>query len=322
MILVTGATGFTGGHLCSRLASQGEAVRALVRPGTGGGLQGKGIELAEGDLRDQASLAGALDGVDTVYHLAASYRKGGASRSELFETNAKGTRNLLEAALRARVGRFVHCSTVGVLGGTNGHVASEDSPYAPGDAYQESKLEGELTALDYMQEMPVVVVRPAGIYGEGDTRFLKLFRAIKRRQFVMLGTGRVLYQMIHIDDLIDGFILCGTKEAAVGRIYILTGNEPVQLWRLVELVAEAVGVPAPRLKVPIGPLYVLGCAVEIVCRPLGIDPPLYRRRFDFFRKDRAFTIEKAKRELGFMPKVDLKSGIRETASWYVDMGLL
>jgi nucleoside-diphosphate-sugar epimerase len=323
--LVTGGTGFAGNHLCRHLSQAGHQVRALVRhPDTATSLTQKGIELVPGDVRDTASLSSALTGVDIVYHLAAVFRRGDLSPRQMWEINAQGTRNMLRAAARARVRRFVHCSTVGVHGETGTGPASEESPYKPGDAYQRSKLEGERIAQSFMAEghLPVVIFRPGGIYGPGDMRFLKLFRAIQTRRFAMLGSGEVLYQLIYIDDLIDGILLCGDRDEALGRVYILTGDEPVTLNRLVSIIAETLGVPLPRWRFPVTPVYLASALCEFLCRPLGIDPPLHRRRIDFFRKSRSFDIARAKGELGFRPRTDLRRGIELTAAWYREQGFL
>jgi nucleoside-diphosphate-sugar epimerase len=213
---------------------------------------------------------------------------------------------------------------VGVHGEIKGGPANEDSPYCSGDAYQESKVKGERIALSYMadERLPMVVFRPGGIYGPGDLRFLKLFKAIKKHRFLMLGSGRVLYQLIYIDDLIDGILSCGTRDQALGRVYILTGEKPVTLDHLVKVIATVLDVSIPRLRVPVAPVYLASALCEFLCRPLGINPPLHRRRIDFFRKSRSFDISRAQRELGFQPKTDLKTGMKLTAAWYRERGYL
>lgn len=324
-VLVTGATGFTGGHLCRGLVARGYQVRALVRDEQrAGDLRQLGVELIQGDLRDPAALARAVNNVQTVYHIAALFRQESVSRQIMWETNAEGVRKLLDAAIAANVARFVHCSTVGVHGEIKQPPATETSPYGPGDDYQESKTAGEKIALEYMEagRLPITIFRPGGIYGPGDLRFLKLFRGIKRRKFIMFGSGQVLYQLIYIDDLVEGIIRCGTQAAAVGEVYILTGAAPVTLNQLVQQIAAVVAVPPPRLRLPVLPLYLAGFLCEVLCKPLGIEPPLYRRRVDFFRKDRAFSIQKAQTQLSFAPKVDLADGLRQTAAWYLQEGLL
>ncbi|HEU4699654.1 MAG TPA: NAD-dependent epimerase/dehydratase family protein [Gemmatimonadales bacterium] len=323
-LLVTGVTGFTGGRLCERLVAAGHRVRALVRdPGRAERFARLGVELVVGDLRDPASLARAVAGVDTVYHIAALFRPGNATRQEMFAVNRDGTRHLLEAARAAGVRRFVHCSTIGVHGDVRQPPAAETAPYAPGDDYQASKAAGEQVALEFMRQgMPVVVVRPGGIYGPGDLRFLKLIRPVARGRFVMVGSGEILYQMVYIDDLVDGILRCGTTPDAVGNVYILTGEPAVTLNELVATIAGVVGVAPPRWRVPVAPLYLAAWLCELVCRPVGVNPPLFRRRVDFFRKTRSFDITKAKRELGFVPQTDLAAGLGRTVAWYREHGHL
>jgi nucleoside-diphosphate-sugar epimerase len=323
--LVTGAAGFTAGHLCERLRQHGYQVRGLVRdPSRCSELRKAGVELVTGDLRDPGSLNHAVKGIDIIYHIAALYRLENGSRKDMWDTNVHGTRNLLDAAVQAGVQRFVHCSTVGVHGDIKNPPANEETPYGPGDHYQASKAEGERLVLKYMVEnrLPLVVFRPGAIYGPGDLRFLKLFRAIKRRRFIMLGSGQVSYHMIYIADLIDGILLCGTKDNSIGGIYILAGEAPATLNQIVQLIADALVVPPPKLHFPVAPVYLAGFLCELICKSLGINAPLYRRRVDFFRKNRAFDVSKAKRELDFDPKTDLKTGIGLTAEWYRKTGLL
>ncbi|MEW6001525.1 MAG: NAD-dependent epimerase/dehydratase family protein [Nitrospirota bacterium] len=324
-ILVTGSTGFVGSHLCEKLIKKGCSVRALVRNTSRfSDLHHLGVEVVKGDLRDPDSLRVAVKGINVVYHIAAIFRQENISRKEMWEINVQGTRNILDAAVNGGVQRFVHCSTIGVHGDIKEPPANEDTPYGPGDHYQESKTDGERVVLKYMAEgrLPVVVFRPGGIYGPRDLRFLKLFKAIKNRRFVMFGSGEVIYQMIYIDDLIQGVLLCGTEDKAVGNIYILTGEEPTTLNQIVRVIAEIVDVTPPRLHFPVIPIYIISFLCELVFKPLGINPPLYRRRVDFFRKTRAFDISKAKSELGFQPRIDLKTGIRLTADWYQEKGYL
>lgn len=324
-VLVTGATGFTGRHLCKRLVGEGLAVRALVRDlKCTHGLQQWGVEPVLGDMRDRNSLAKATVGVDLIFNIAAIYRKKNATRKDLWETNVHGTKNLLDAAIDAGVKRFVHCSTVGVHGDIVKPPGDEKSPYAPRDDYQQSKAEGEGIVNQYMKErkIPIVIFRPCGIYGPGDLRFLKLFNAIRRGLFLIIGTGEVYYHMIYIDDLIEGILLCGTKKEATGNVYILGGERYSTINQLIKIIAEVLDVNAPRFHIPFSLVYFAGILCEFICKPLGVSPPLYRSRVDFFRQNRAFDISKAKLELGFKPKTDLKAGIRKTADWYFKEGLL
>lgn len=323
-VLVTGATGFTGGHLARALRRRGHPVRALVRPGAAvDALQASGVELVEGDLREQADVVRAAAGVERIYHIAALFRTAGHPDSLYYEVNVRGTEHVLEAAYRQGVARMIHCSTIGVHGDIKEIPCTEDSAFNPGDIYQETKLKGELKAREAFDlGLPGVIFRPAGIYGPGDVRFLKLFKAVRNRSFRMFGSGNTLWHPVYVADLVDGIILCGEHPAALGRTFILAARQYVTLNELVAEIADAVGVPPPRGRLPYWPLLAGAIACEQLCRPFGIDPPLHRRRVAFFVKNRAFSIDRAKRELGYSPKVDLEEGLRRTAAWYLERGYL
>jgi len=328
-VLVTGATGFTGGHLAQHLISTGDEVRALVRPKSrakfdASPLPSRGVIPFEGDLVDAASLRRAVADVDVVYHIAATYREAGQPDSAYRAINIEGTKHLLDAARAAAVKRVVHCSTGGVHGHIANPPATEDAPFNPGDVYQDTKLEAEQLARQFgdAHGLDVVVARPIGIYGPGDTRFLKMFRGLARGNFPMIGNGRAFYHLTFIDDLIEGFRLCGTEPAAKGRTYILAGPRYTTLEQLVHLVAKELSVAPPRLRWPVWPFWTMGLLCEMVCVPLRIEPPIFRRRVDFYTKSRAFDTSRARTEIGFAPTIDLEEGIRRTADWYRREGLL
>ena len=328
-VLVTGATGFTGGHLAATLADRGDEVRALVRPRSrarfdASPLPAKGVAAVEGDLTDAAAINRAAAGVDVVYHIAATYREAGQPDAAYRAINVEGTKNVLEAAQAGGARRVVHCST----GGVHGHIAkppaNEDAPFNPGDVYQETKLEAEQAARSFGDRtgFDVVVIRPIGIYGPGDTRFLKMFRGLARGKFPMIGDGKPFYHLTYIDDLVEGFRLAGTVPAAKGRTYILAGPRFTTLEELVRLVAKELEVEPPGVHMPVWPFWTAGLLCEMVCVPLRIEPPIFRRRVDFYTKSRAFDTTRARTELGFAPKIDLEDGIKRTADWYRREGLL
>jgi dihydroflavonol-4-reductase len=322
---VTGATGFVGGALCRTLASSGCSVTALVRPNSRSeALDALGVRKVVGDLRDKTSLVPALSGVEVVYHIAAAFREARLADREYHEVNVTGTRNVIEAAAEHGVRRVVHCSTIGVHGDTGRTPANEDSPFAPPDSYCQSKLEGELLARELFGALALegVVFRPAGVYGPGDTRFLKLFRSIHRRRFRMIGSGETLYHPVYIDDLCRGILKCGELEDAVGEVFILGGESCVTLNQWVAEIAKVVDGRIPRRHVPLAPVMLAARLCEAVCRPFGLEPPLYPRRVEFFSKDRALDISKARRILGYVPQVSLAEGMRRTAAWYRERGYL
>jgi nucleoside-diphosphate-sugar epimerase len=324
--LVTGATGFTGGHLARALRRQGRDVRAIVRTedARSSALAAEGIEVYRGDLCDAVALRRALGGVDIVYNIGANYRQASAGRDDYYAVNAAAVATLVELAAATGVRRVVHCSTVGVHGDVEHPPANEDAPLRPGDEYQRSKLEGERVGREAAARhgVELVIARPSGIYGPGDRRLLKLFRGVSRRTFVMLGSGDIFYHLTYVDDLVEGLRLCGEVSGAAGRTYILAGNEVTPLNEVVRRIAAAAGVRPPSLRAPVWPFWVAGVLCEAVCVPLRIEPPIYRRRVDFFTKSRAFDITRARRELGYSPQVGLDEGIRLTLAWYREQGWL
>ena len=318
-VLVTGATGFTGGHLARWLSARGDRVRALVRDQSPpAGLTSDRIDVVRGDLKDPTSLRSAMTGIEVVYNIAALYRTAGLPDEEYRQVNAVAVGTIVEAAQAAGVRRVVHCSTVGVHGDVEQPPANEDAPLRPGDLYQETKLEGEAIgrAAAARTGVELVIARPSGIYGPADRRLFKLFGGVARGRFIMLGDGRIYYHLTYVDDLCAGFRLCATVPAAAGRTYILAGGEVTSLRELVATTAEVAGVRPPSIHLPVWPFWAAGAVCEAICRPFGIAPPLYRRRVDFFTKSRAFDISRARQELGFDPQVGVRDGIRRTLEWY------
>jgi nucleoside-diphosphate-sugar epimerase len=326
-VLVTGATGFTGGHLARTLQRRGHQVRALVRPRSmakAAPLEALGINIAPGDLLDADSVRQAARDIDIVYHVAATYREAGQPASAYIAINIDGTRHVMQAAHAAKVQRVVHTSTAGVHGHVENPPANEDAPLAPGDEYQRTKLKAEQLAQQLGKEagLDVVVARPVGIYGPEDTRFLKMFRGIARGWFPMLGPGTVFYHLTYVDDVVDGLRRCGETPNAAGRTYLIAGPEYTTLADLVDAIARALNADPPKLRLPVWPVWVAGALCEAVCVPFRIEPPLYRRRVDFYRKSRAFDISRARREIGYSPAVHLDTGIKRTIAWYREQGLL
>ncbi|MGB9586709.1 MAG: NAD-dependent epimerase/dehydratase family protein [Armatimonadota bacterium] len=324
-ILVTGATGFVGYRLAKRLLEDGHDVRILVRPNRDiSSFDFERIEVARGDVTDIHAVKAAMHGVETVYHIAAVFRSAALPDSVYWATNYHGTQNMLQAAVNEGVNRFVYCSTCGVQGNIRNPPAKEDAPYNPGDVYQRSKAKAEQDVLKAHADLglPVTVIRPVAVYGPGDSRWLKLFRSIARRRFVMLGSGETLIHMVYIYDLVEAFCLAAQNPSAVGQVYTIGGEKYVTLNELARIIAAAVGVPEPKLRFPFWPVRLLSGVVEDACRIVGVEPPVFRRRIDLFVKNRAFDITRSKVELGFQPKVSLEEGVRLTAAWYKSQGML
>ena len=323
-VLVTGAAGFTGMSLALSLVAGGHRVRGLVRTrNQAETLKPAGIDPVVGDIRNPAVVRQAVQGVDTIYHLAAVFRSAGVPDSEYREVNVDATRTLVELGAAADVGRIVHCSTVGVHGSVSEDTpATEDAPFHPGDIYQVTKLEGERLALETSDRLgvPLTVIRPGPIYGPGDQRLLKLIGGVAKRRFTILGDGSPRFQMVYVDDLTEGFRLAAESPNAAGRVYILTGNEAPTLNELVHEIAGVAHVNSPRFRLPVWPFWLAGAICEAVCVPFGIEPPIYRRRVKFFTNNRWFDTSRARQELGFAPKVPLRDGIQRTLNSYRQLG--
>jgi dihydroflavonol-4-reductase len=323
-VLVTGATGFAGGHLVHALAQEGHRIRCIVRSSSRAKGLPQGVEVREGDITKKDDVSSAMEGVGTVYHLAAAYRQASHEEEGYWRVNVGATKNLLDAAMAERIGRFVHCSTVGVHGHISSPPADETEPYKPGDAYQRTKCEAEVMALAYARDhgLPLTVARPTAIYGPGDMRLLKMFRMISKGTFVILGRGDIYYHMVYIDDLVQGLKLLGSHPAAVGEVFILGGERYYPLPTIAGMVATILGVRPPWLRLPARPFQLAGSLCEAICVPLGLEPPIYRRRVDFFTKSRAFSIAKAQRILGYSPSVSLEAGLHRTLDWCLQTGLI
>lgn len=319
-ILVTGGTGFTGSHLVRRLLDKGDEV--LVVDNQKGlfydELKTRGAQIELGSVTDQALMKKMISGCELVYHIAAAFRQLNVPERHYWDVNVEGTRHLVDAAFSFGVRRFIYCSTQGVHGHIKNPPGNEKSPIEPEDYYQLTKYEGEKVVQEYVSRgLDAVIVRPTAIYGPGDPeRFLILFRLAKRRSFLMFGNGETFYHPVYIDNLVDAFELAGEKPGIGGETYIIGDEKYYSIKDLVGNVADAIGVAVRIRYLPFWPLWTAACICETVCKPLRMSPPLFRRRVDWFRQVRAFSIDKAKKGLGYQPKVDLPTGLKRTAQWY------
>jgi nucleoside-diphosphate-sugar epimerase len=172
-------------------------------------------------------------------------------------------------------------------------------------------------------DMEIVILRPAAIYGPGDPeRFFMIFKRVAKGTFPMFGSGKTLYHPLYIDNLVDAFLLCLPPGAGKGREYLIADEKFYPIEEIVKAVARALDVPVRIPHYPVLPVVALGHVVEQVCKPLGVVPPIFPRRVDWYRQNRAFDIRRAQDELGYRPRVELEDGLRRTGVWYRHMGLL
>ena len=329
-MLVTGAAGFIGGALFKRLAEYGlNVVGTVLYPAEAEELRSHGYHAEVLDLASDAEWDSLLTGIDIVFNIAAMFMETEHGESMYHKVNVDGTLKLVKTAARCGVKRFVHCSTVGVHGDVKQVPCKETSPFNPMDEYHRTKLDGELAVLDFARTLPpdgmlVTVNRPAMVYGPGDVRMLKLFKAVASGRFRMIGSGKVLAHLGHIDDQVDSLLLGGVqpREDIHLESFNIASGRYITLNELVGSIAAAAGVKVSRLKIPVAPVWLAGLLCEMVCRPFGIRPPIFRRRVGFFTHNRAFDLSKARDKLGYVSKVDHDEGTRMTLAWYQRQGMV
>lgn len=323
LYLVTGAAGFVGSFVTKLLLDQGYQVRAMVRnPKQVEALEKIGAEVAIADMKDIESLRVAVTDVKGIFHIAGLFRQAGLPESEFDAVNAVGTKNLFEVAIESGVSRIIHCSTVGVIEPRQDIPSTEEDPYSPADMYQRSKMDGEKIALEFYQSGNIsgVVIRPAMIYGPGDERTLKIFKMVSKGNFFYVGKGDKLVHWIDVRDLARAFLLGMHHEELNAEIYIIAGRTAIPLKDMADLVADKLGVRKPWLHLPVKPMQWLGSLCEAVCTPLKINPPIFRRRVDFYTKSRNFDGSKAESQLGFEPLQNFNEEINDIIESYKSLG--
>jgi dihydroflavonol-4-reductase len=327
-IFLTGGSGFIGSRLAPLAIESGHTVTVVTPINTPAerarcdALAKAGIDLAIAPLEDAAVIARELQGQDVVIHLAAAQHEAEQPESYFHRINVEGTRSLLDLAAKAGVRRFVHGSTIGVYGSAASGSLDEQSPLAPDNPYGRTKAAAEQVVRQFEPPMEWAIVRISETYGPADLRLLKLFRGIKKGRFPILGDGQNLHQLIYVDDLCRGLLAACTAPAADKQTVVLAGAEKITTNEMVAAVSEAVGNSKRVLHAPMWPFVLAALVFESTFSPLGLKPPLHRRRLDFFRKSFQFSTLQAERLLGFRPTTPFSVGAAQTARWYHDEGLL
>jgi nucleoside-diphosphate-sugar epimerase len=318
MILVTGATGFLGRHLIPRLCAAGYPVRALVRPCSQTHfLHDYGVELAcADDITATTAVNQACQGCDTVIHAAGFFRFWGGLPA-FWQTNVGGTATVLEAASAAGVGRFVHISTVAVVGRTYpGRVVDEQHPCQPQDFYQRTKWEAEQLALRYQQErdLPVIVLRPGAFYGPwGEYAFNRLFFQEPLRGWrIKVNGGRHITFPVYAADVADAVVLALTR-GRVGEIYNIA-DHPMDHNKVNAIVSDLAGISRWRFNIPVAAVLALAWAWTWLSRFTQREPFYPINLANYVFQDWEVSSAKAAVELGFQP-TPFVEGARATLDW-------
>lgn len=327
-LLVTGASGFIGSRLALHLHRLGvdtvctgrdanEVEAARVRE-----LESAGVAIKLGDLRDQPFVRTIVSGRNAIIHLAAAQHESHMDDEHFKSVNVGATKLLLDASRELGVRRFVYGSTMGIYGSSGSGTLDEESADQPLNVYTRTKRSAEMVVHEYASELEVSIVRIAETYGPGDLRLLKLFKAIDKGRFIMIGSGGNRRQPIFVDDLIRGLVAAAHEPAAVNQTMLMTGNEPMTTREMVGYVADALEQPVPRLRIPLWPVLTVAAVVNAVLQPMHIKSPLHPRSLDFFRKSFVFSTSKAKTLLGVEPSTRFIEGARATLAWYRSQGYM
>jgi nucleoside-diphosphate-sugar epimerase len=324
-VLITGGNGLLGRHAVMALQERGDSVRVLALPSEdASALEARGVPVHRGDVRLAESLAGAMNGVDAVLHLAGMM---GVWRpiDDYRAVNVTGTENVCRAAL-AEGARVVHVSSWTVYGMDLGLPAREDFPLKPfGEPYALTKAEGDIAVQRMIAEdgLQALILRPGTFFGPGDhLHFGRIAARLRAGKGVIVGAGDNALPFVYVDDVVQGLLVALDDEGALGQAYNITNDRPLTQEELLRAIAREVGASPPRRHVPYRPLYAAGYTAErlakLTRRPH--QPVVTRLGVKLFGTDNRHSIAKARAELGFSPRVDLDEGIRRAARWYVGEG--
>jgi nucleoside-diphosphate-sugar epimerase len=320
--LVTGGNGFVGRHVVSALQERGDGVRVLALPGDDTSwLEDRGVRVCRGDICDAESLVEPMRGVDGVLHLAAMMDVW-RPLEDYRAVNVDGTERVCRAALHAGVRRLVHMSSTSVYGMQLGRPADETFPLAPfRDPYPVTKAEGEgvVRQIAAAEGLPAVIVRPDQIFGPGDQlHFARTADRLRAGKAIIIGSGDNAVPLVYVTDVVQGLLLALDHERAVGETYNITNDRPLTQAQFLEAIAREVGAEPPRVHIPYQALYAAGYAAERVAAvaPTSRRPPITRLGVVFYGTDNRYAIDKARRELGYRPRIALPEGVRLAADWY------
>ena len=319
-VLITGATGLLGGHLLQALQQRGEQIRTLVLPSENAEkLTAQGVEVIRGDVTDASTLAPAVKDRELIIHLAGMM---GVERplADYRLVNVTGSENLYRAAQQGGVRRFVHTSSHTVYGLGYGRFLTEKDALRPDpDPYSITKAEGDrlIRRLMLKSGMETVILRPGTFFGPGDRlHFGRIAQRMKNGKGVIIGRGDNALPFCYVTDVVQGFLLAAYHEKAPGNVYNISNDNPFTQQELFNAVADDVGGQRPTRQLPYVPLYYGSIIAERVAHLTHTRPMVTRLGVMMFGTDNRHSIDKARSELGYEPKIDIREGIRLAAAWF------
>ena len=322
--LITGAGGLVGSSLAEACVKRGYKVKALIRSGSDGSfLEKLGVEVVRGDLQDKSLPIEATQGVDTVFHCAAKVGDWGSVDSYR-QVNVEGLRKLLDSLNPAQLYKFVHFSSLGVYEARHHYQTDESTPPPDQhfDGYTQSKMESEKLALQYHKDKgyPIVVLRPGFIYGPRDRTVLpRLMEKLKTKEVKYIGSSSYAMNNIFVGNLVQAAFLALDNSNAVGEVFNLTDGEKVSKKRFITTIAKGMNLPTPFfLPVPLWLVRLIASSMEKKALKRGAleAPKITKANIKFLGLNLDFSIEKAKRILGYAPAKTFDEGMAETLNWY------
>lgn len=322
-ILVTGATGFIGKHLIEKLLEEKHEIVCVSRKPIQEGTFSEKVENLLCDLQEMEKLDGEIEGVDVVIHMAAQLGHHGIPYEYYYSVNYQATMKLAEVSVKAGVKQFIYCSAPYVTG-LEGRNVPESAPYAPPNPYAETKALAEKGLIkDYKDKMNCTIVRPSFVYGIGDVRRTALYRSIQKKRFVLTTKGDTYLQPTYVSDIVDGIVLCLLNPASYGEIFNLGAEKDCTSKEYLECIAKNVGTKLIHINIGYGLSVFLANIVDGLSKALFKKPGFVNKgRIDFLSKDHSCDISKAKKVLGYQPKIDLDTGIRMSVEWARKNGYL
>ena len=317
--LVTGASGYVGRNLVRLLAKKGFKIRAFVRKTSNihDLLNFKNVEIFYGDITDISSVEEAVNGCDYIFHLAALVYDWG-KYEKFYKVNYLGTKNILEASLKANIKKFIHISTLGVLELRGKGIIRDDSPYGHfTSSYCRTKAEAEKLVKEYSKYFPVVIIRPGVVYGPDDPQCtLRTLNYAGRNLLFLINKGKGVFPHVYIDNLNEAIFLAPQSEKAVNEIFNIIDDEPATTYEFFTHLNKIAGKGEIKISLP----YPLACCLaffmDIIAKITGIPPLLSWTGLEFLTLKCKFDISKSKEILGYNPQVSLTEGMKKVEMWW------
>ena len=320
-VLITGGTGLVGQHLVRALQQRGDTVRVLVLPTENTSwLEERGVKIYRGNICTPSTLTAPMRNVDTVFHLAAMQGLW-VPITEYHKVNVTGTENVCRAVLASGARRLVHVSSWTIYGMARGKPLTEDIPPAPwNDPYWITKAQGDLLVQKMITKdhLPAAIIRPGTIFGAGDRlNFGRIAEKLCSGKGLIIGSGRNALPLVYVTDVVQGLLLCADRDQAQGQAYNITNDQPLTQEEFLSAIAQALAVAPPRRHIPYSAAYAIAFLAERAASIMRSGHPIVTRHgVILYGTDNRHSIEKARTELGYVPKVGIREGVELACTWY------